>query len=77
MTYRDIELHRISFRNPLDPFERVQWNTDLYARPRRNDPYWINVDLMNPLQTGMPYIPNIPHIPHNYLTEITLGPYQI
>ena len=74
MTYSDIGLQareRISFRNPLDPLEGVQWNADLYARPRRNDPHWINVDLMNPLQTGMPYIP------HDYLTEITLGPYQI
>ena len=71
MTYRDIGLQareRISFRNPLDPLEGVQWNADLYARPRRNDPHWINVDLMNPLQTGMP---------HDNLTEITLGPYQI
>ena len=74
MTYRDIGLqarHQISFCTPLDPLEGVQWNTDLYARPRRNDPHWINVDLMNPLQTGIPYIP------HDYLTEIALGPYQI
>ena len=42
MTYRDIGLQarqRISFRNPLDPLEGVQWNADLYARPRRNDPH--------------------------------------
>ena len=50
MMYRDIGLHRISFRSLLDPLEGVQWNTDLYARPRRNDPYWINADLMNPSQ---------------------------
>ena len=74
MMYRDIRLQarqRISFGNPLDPLEGVQWNADLYAHPRKNDPHWINVDLLNPLQTGMLYIP------HDYLTEITLGPYQI
>ena len=64
-------LERISFRNPLDPINQVQWIIpDLSAR-RTIHQQWQPINLMNPNQTSMANIPAV------NLVEVALGPYTV
>ena len=74
LSYADLGLRaceRVTFRNPLDPINQVQWPViDLSGRRTVNQ-LWQPLNLMNINATGMSYI-----LPEN-LIEISLGPYAV
>ena len=67
---------RIELENPLSSLSNVQWSRDIFSRPQgvnpvtRNGQPILRVNLLNPLQTGMP-----PVTP-DQLSSVTLGSFQ-
>ena len=73
VTYANLStraLERISFRNPLDPINQVQWIIPDLSAGRTIHQQWQPINLMSPNQTSMA------NIPEN-LVEVASGPYTV
>ena len=63
--------HRITFKNPLDPFNKVRWPVGANGNLFTSRAGWFRVDVLNWNATGAPYYRL------DQFQEISLGPFQM